>query len=98
MIAKPIGWMLTDRTYNDDIRVKVGLELPVEAAEVMHSAYHVYTDGSYTGARNTHARSLRYKQRKHVKTRRRVSLKRRLGGRRSSTRKGHHHAKKSVTH
>ena len=59
-----MGWQLTEITYNDDIRVKVGMEPPIEVAEVMHSAYHVYTDGSYTGARNTHARSLRPKQRK----------------------------------
>ncbi len=62
--AKQIGWQQTEFTYNDDIRVKVGMEHPIEVAEVMHSAYHVYTDGSYTGARNTHARSLRPKQRK----------------------------------
>ncbi len=41
-----MGWQLTEITYNDDIRVKVGMEPPIEVAEVMHSAYDVYTDGS----------------------------------------------------
>ena len=62
--AKPIGWMLTEFTYNDDIRVKIGLEPPVDVAEIMQSAFHVYTDGSYTGARNIHTRSRRTNQRK----------------------------------
>ena len=55
--------MLTELSYNDDIRVRIGMEAPVEVAEVMRSAFHVYTDGSYTGAKNKHTRTLRTKQR-----------------------------------
>ena len=62
--TKPIGWMLTELAYNDNIRVNIGLEAPVEVAEIMQTAYHVYTDGSYTGAKNIHTRSRRTKQRK----------------------------------
>ena len=64
---KPIGWMLTELAYNDTIRVKIGLEAPVEVAEIMHTAYRVYTDGSYTGAKSIHTRSRRTKQRKESK-------------------------------
>ena len=62
---KPIGWMLTELTYNDNLRAKIGLEAPVEVAEVMHTALHVYTDGSCTGAENIHTRSRRANHREN---------------------------------
>ena len=42
--------------YNDLIRENLGMEVPLEAAQIMQDAYHVYTDGSFTGYRNVRVR------------------------------------------
>ncbi len=49
-----IGWSLSELTYNDNIREKLGMEAPLVVAEVNLNAHHVYTDGSFTGCRNVH--------------------------------------------
>ena len=38
-------------TYNDNIRVRLGIEVPLNVAEVNLNAHHIYTDGSFTGFR-----------------------------------------------
>ena len=51
---KMIGWALRELTYNDNIRERVGMDMPLDVAEVNLNAHHVYTDGSLTGFRNIH--------------------------------------------
>ncbi len=48
---KPIGWVLVELDYNDGICERVGMDIPVDIAEIMKDAYHIYTDGSFTGHR-----------------------------------------------
>ncbi len=52
----PIGWKLEEPTFDDGIREGLGMEMPVDIAEITQDAYHVYTDGSYTGFHNLAAR------------------------------------------
>ena len=54
--SKPIGWQLTELTFSDKVRERTGMEMPVAVAEIMQHAYHVDTDGSFTGYRNSTAR------------------------------------------
>ena len=51
---KQIGWELRELNYNDSIRERVGMDTPLDVAEVNLNAHHVYTDGSFTGFRNIH--------------------------------------------
>ncbi len=51
---KMIGWLLSELTYNDNLRERMGMEAPLDVAEVNLNAHHVYTDGSFTGFRNIH--------------------------------------------
>ena len=51
---KQIGWELREFSYNDSIRERVGMDTPLDVAEVNLNAHHVYTDGSFTGFRNIH--------------------------------------------
>ena len=47
---------MTELDNNDLIREDLGMEVPLEAAQIMQNAYHVYTDGSFTGYRNVRVR------------------------------------------
>ena len=49
---KPINWQPVEIDYNDKIRESVGAEMPVDVAEIAQNAYHIFTDGSFTGHRN----------------------------------------------
>ena len=49
---KMIGWKLTELTYNDTIRERLGMEAPLYVAAVNLDAHHIYTDGSFTGFTN----------------------------------------------
>ena len=40
---KSIGWALVELTYNDNIRERLGLEVPLNVAEVKLNAHHIYT-------------------------------------------------------
>ena len=58
-----IGWAMVELTYNDNIRERSGLEVPLDVAEVNLNAHHIYTDGSFTGFRNaTRGRASRNKR------------------------------------
>jgi ribonuclease HI len=62
--AKPIGWQLAELNYNDIIREQVGLDIPPDVTEIMQNAFHIYTDGSFTGHLNY------TKKKKHERERR----------------------------
>ena len=64
---KPIGWQLKELTFNDEIRERAGMEMPVTVAEILQNAYHVYTDGSYTGLRHLAERSAKHKRDKTLR-------------------------------
>ena len=51
---KMIGWAVTELAYNDSICGRLGMEAPLDVAEANLNAYHIYTDGSFTGFRNIH--------------------------------------------
>ena len=53
---RPINWQQAEIDYNDKIREGVGTERPVDVAEIAQNAYHIFTDGSFTGHRNHRGR------------------------------------------
>ena len=53
---KPINWQPAEIDYNDKIREGVGTERPVDVAEIAQNAYHIFTDGSFTGHRSHQGR------------------------------------------
>ncbi len=59
-----IGWSLSELAYNDNIRERLGMEAPLDVAEVNLNAHHVYTNGSFTGFRNIHRARWRYRAKK----------------------------------
>ncbi len=89
---KPIGWKVEELTYNDEIRERLGMEQPVDIAEIKKTAFHIYTDGSYTGYRHLHARS------RHTKKENITSdiLRGKQGGLQSSSRKACHRHREST--
>ncbi len=54
---KPTGWVIRELDFNDGIRERVGMNIPVDIAELMKDAYHIYTDGSFTGHRSYTAKA-----------------------------------------
>ncbi len=62
-MPKAIGWQLREIDYNDNIRERAGMDTPLDIVDIMQSAYHIYTDGSFTGHKNYTAKDRHSRER-----------------------------------
>ena len=44
---KPVGWVVKEIDYTDNLRERVGMDIPLDIAGIMKNAHRIYTDGAF---------------------------------------------------